>query len=145
TTNGIYIEYGHITSGFILEDIDTVVYTASELYKYKKKMFRYDNKFLKAESLNQLSDLDTLDYVVHRQYGIGKYMGITTKEIEGIHKDFMRIQYRDGDELFVPLEQFNLVRKFMSREAASVRLSKLGTSTWQKNKERIKQDVADVA
>lgn len=145
TSNGIYIDYGHITSGFILEDLNTVVYTANELYKYKKKMFRYDNKFLKAESLSQLSDLDTLDYVVHRQYGIGKYMGITTKEIEGIHKDFMRILYRDGDELFVPLEQFNLVRKFMSREAASVRLSKLGTSTWQKNKERIKQDVADVA
>ncbi|WZU01785.1 hypothetical protein MGH68_01220 [Erysipelothrix sp. D19-032] len=51
---------------------------------------------------------------MHRQYGIGRYMGITTKEIEGVHKDFMRIMYRDGDELFVPLEQFSLVRKYMS-------------------------------
>ncbi|QIK69075.1 transcription-repair coupling factor [Erysipelothrix sp. HDW6C] len=143
--NGIYIDYSEISSGFFLEDDQIIVYTEKELYHYKKRMYRYDNKFLQAESLSQLQDLDTSDYVVHRQYGIGKYMGITTKEIEGVQKDFMRIMYRDGDELFVPLEQFSLVRKYMSSEATAVRLSKLGSATWQKNKDRIKQDVADVA
>lgn len=142
---GIYIDYSDIQSGFYLEDERILVFTEKELYQYRKKKYRYDNKFSKAESLNQLQDLDTSDYVVHRQYGIGRYMGITTKEIEGVHKDFMRIMYRDGDELFVPLEQFSLVRKYMSSEATAVKLSKLGSSAWQKNKDRVKQDVALVA
>ncbi len=143
--HGIYLDYSEIEQGFILDDVDVQVYTAFELYHFKRRKFRYDDKFAKAEHLNQLQDLDTSDYVVHRQYGIGKYMGIATKEIEGIEKDFMRIQYRDNDELFVPLEQFNLVRKYMSSEAMAVRLSKLGSSVWQKSKERVEADIAMVA
>lgn len=142
---GIYLDYSDIRRGFLLEDINVSVYTYEELYQNKLKKYRYDNKFLQAESLTQLNDLDNADYVVHRQYGIGRYMGITTKEIDGIHKDFMRIQYRDGDELFVPLEQFSLVRKYLSSEAVAVRLSKLGTNAWQKSKDKVREDVALVA
>ena len=142
---GIYIEFSDIEKGFILDDEKIVVYTENELANFTQKSFRYDNKFLKAETLTTLQDLNLGDYVVHRQYGIGRYMGIHTKEIEGVHKDFMRVLYKDEDELFIPLEQFSLVRKFLSSEAASVRLSKLGSGTWEKNKARIKADVADVA
>lgn len=143
--NGIYIVYSEIETGFILDDIQTMVLTKTELFQYARKRFKYDNKFSKAETLNQLQDLDTFDYVVHRQYGIGKYMGIETKEIDGIQKDFMRIMYRDGDELFVPLEQFTLVRKYLSSHATAVRLSKLGSKSWEKSKEKIQKDVAEVA
>lgn len=143
--NGLYLDYSTIEQGFRLEDSKIQVYTAFELYQFKRRKFRYDDKFSKAEVLNQLGDLDTSDYVVHRQHGIGKYLGITTKEIEGIHKDFIRIMYKDGDELFVPLEQFSLVRKFMSGEGVGVRLSKLGSSAWSKNKARVEANVAIVA
>lgn len=143
--NGIYLDYLEIDRGFILEDAKISVYTEYELYKHQQALFKYDNKFQKAEKLSQLQDLNVNDYVVHRQYGIGRYRGIMTREIEGIHKDFMHVEYRDGDELYIPLEQFSLVRKFLSSEASSVRLSKLGSSAWEKSKERIKADVADVA
>lgn len=143
--NGIYLDYMEIDRGFILEDEKISVYTEHELYQHQQAIFKYDNKFQKAEKLSQLQDLNVMDYVVHRQYGIGRYMGIMTREIEGIHKDFMHVMYRDNDELYIPLEQFSLVRKFLSSEASSVRLSKLGSSAWEKNKERIKADVADVA
>ncbi len=142
---GIYLILQDLDEGFILEDINTTIYSKKELFEYTFKKFRYDAKFFQSESLHRLNELDTFDYVVHRQYGIGKYMGISTKEIQGIQKDFMRIQYRDGDELFVPLEQFNLVRKYISSEAVAVRLSKLGTSTWRKNQERIKENINDIA
>lgn len=145
TENGIYIDYSEIEQGFALDDEKIQVYTAFELYTFKRKKFRYDDKFSKAEVLNQLQDLDMADYVVHRQHGIGKYMGITTKEIDGIHKDFIRIMYKDNDELFVPLEQFSLVRKFMSGEGVGVRLSKLGGSAWAKSKARVEANVAIVA
>lgn len=142
---GIYIKLGDLSSGFILDDIKTIVYTKKELFNQEFKRFRYDNMFAKAETLYELAELDTFDYVVHRQYGIGKYMGITTREVEGVLKDFMRIQYRDGDELFVPLEKFNLVRKYISSEAIAVKLSKLGSSAWKKSQERIQENVKEVA
>lgn len=142
---GIYLDYSDIDRGFVLEDLKYSVYTEFELYQHKQAVFKYDNKFQKAEQLSQLQDLNVNDYVVHRQYGIGRYRGIITREVEGIHKDFMHVEYRDEDELYIPLEQFSLVRKFLSSEAASVRLSKLGSSAWEKSKARIKADVADVA
>lgn len=142
---GIYVYESNLSVGFILDDIKTIIYTRKEIYNYQGKYFRYDNIFNKAESLYELAELDTFDYVVHRQYGIGKYMGITTKEVEGIKKDFMRIQYRDGDELFVPLEKFHLVRKYISSEAVSVKLSKLGSSAWQKSQKRIRDNIQEVA
>ena len=145
TENGLYIHLQALETGIILDDLNTTLYSEKELFKYKRKTYRYDEKFFQSESLHRLNELDTFDYVVHRQYGIGKYMGISTKEIDGIHKDFMRIQYHGGDELFVPLEQFNLVRKYISSDALAIRLSKLGTSTWRKNQERIKENIDDVA
>lgn len=143
--NGIYVIYSDLKKGFTLSDESLVVYTEFELYHYKRKISRYDNKFAKAESLQSLTDLEIDDYVVHRQYGIGRYKGIETKEIEGNLKDFMKIEYRDDHELFIPLEQFSLVRKYLSSHASGIALSRLGSSAWQKNKDRIKADVADIA
>ena len=145
TDNGIYVQVSNLNFGFILDDIKTLVYTNKELFQENRRIYRFDDKFNKAENLNQIGDLDTFDYVVHRQYGIGKYMGITTKTFDNHQKDFMRILYRDNDELYVPLEQFNLVRKYISSEAVSVRLSKLGSGAWKRNQDRIKDSVNDVA
>ena len=143
--NGLYIMYSDLQKGFSLSDAKVIVYTEFELYHFKRKISRYDNKFAKAENIMSLSDLEVDDYVVHRQYGIGRYKGIETKEIENHLKDFMKIEYRNDHELFIPLEQFSLVRKYLSSHASGVTLSLLGSSTWQKNKDRIKQDVADIA
>lgn len=143
--NGIYVIFSELKKGFNLSDANVMVYTEYELYHFKRKVSRYDNKFAKAETLSGLTDLEIDDYVVHRQYGIGRYKGIETKEIENHLKDFMRIEYRNDHELFIPLEQFSLVRKYLSSHASGIKLSTLGSSTWQKNKDRIKKDVADIA
>ena len=145
TDNGLYITNNELNLGFELVDLKTKVYTETEVYKFKLKTYRYDEKFFQSESLQRLNDLDTFDYVVHRQYGIGKYLGISTKKHDGIKKDFMRIQYRDNDELFVPIEQFHLVRKYISSEALAVRLSKLGGTAWSKTQEKIKENIDEVA
>ncbi|AMC94594.1 transcription-repair coupling factor [Erysipelothrix larvae] len=142
---GIFITEDSMDIGLEFDDLNLSYYTIRELYQYHQKRYRYDSKFTKAEALNSVLDLDELDYVVHRQYGIGRYMGIATKEIDGIHKDFMKIRYQGGDELFVPIEQFHLVRKYFSSNAISVRLSKLGSNAWRKNQERIQQNVEEVA
>ncbi|CAM3699590.1 transcription-repair coupling factor [Erysipelothrix urinaevulpis] len=142
---GLYLFESSQVVGISFDDLEIDVYSAEEILNHKGKTFRYDNKFFEAENLERLQDLGTYDYVVHRQYGIGKYMGITTKNYDNIEKDFMRIMYKDGDELFVPLEKFHLVRKYMSSDANAVRLNKLGTDTWERNKAKVKEDVAQIA
>jgi transcription-repair coupling factor (superfamily II helicase) len=84
-------------------------------------------------------------YVVHHQYGVGQYMGTITKEFDGIHRDFLHIVYRDNSNLYVPLEQFQLVRKFVSRDGVVPKLNRLGTNEWKKTKAKIKENVRDIA
>ena len=79
------------------------------------KAARYSNKFKEAEVLHDYQELNIGDYVVHNQHGIGKYLGIVNKKIDGVHKDFLHIAYKGDDVLLVPLEQFKLIRKFVSK------------------------------
>ena len=131
--------------GFEIIDQKVIVYSGKELFKTQTKIGRYANKFKEAEVLSSYLDLNKGDYIVHNLYGIGKYMGIITKQIEHHHKDFLNIAYRGDDILLVPLEQFQLVRKFVSREGVTPKLNKLGTSEWAKTKASIKESVNDIA
>ncbi|MDO4378290.1 MAG: transcription-repair coupling factor [Erysipelotrichia bacterium] len=122
-----------------------MVLTAKELFGVKQIKSRYESKFKEAVILDSYEDLKINDYVVHNQYGIGQYEGIITKEINGKHRDYLQIRYRDDDMLLVPLEQFKLVRKFVSSEGVGIKLSKLGTNSWNKTKEKIEKEVNDIA
>lgn len=83
--------------------------------------------------------------MVHKQYGIGKYLGIVTREKNGIHKDYLRIVYKGNDELYIPLEQFKLIRKFVSKEGVAPKLHKLGSGEWEKTKAKINESVKEIA
>ena len=83
--------------------------------------------------------------MVHVNHGIGQYLGIKTLEVDEIHRDYLQIAYKNNDTLYVPLEQFQLVRKFVSKEGVVPKLSKLGTKEWSKTKARIKNRVKDIA
>lgn len=141
---GINIQIFPLIKGFILND-EIYVYSSFELFNNNLKRGRYEYQFKSAQSLTGLADLQIGDYVVHKNYGIGKYLGLETKVVENQHKDFLHIAYYNNDVLLVPLEHFKLVRKFISSEAVNVKLSKLGTNTWAKTKERIKNSVNDIA
>lgn len=140
---GISILHYPLEEGFHYQNL--IVYTSKELFNTVTKNTRFTNKFKEAEVLSNYTDLEKGDYVVHNLYGVGKYLGILTKEINQIHRDFLQIVYRGDDVLLVPLEQFSLVRKFVSSEGAQPKLNKLGTNEWKKTKERIKENVNDIA
>lgn len=142
---GIYLDNQGLDQGFFFEEAKISVYTSKELFGQVVKRGRYERQFQVAQSLSGIADLKRGDYVVHRQYGVGQYLGLETKEINHSHKDFLKVAYRGGDTLLVPLEQFKLIRKFISSEGVSVRLNKLGSSEWQKTKDRIKNSVNDLA
>ncbi len=124
---------------------NTVVLTGKELFGANIRKGRFSRKFNEAQQLDDYQDLNEDDYVVHNQYGIGRYKGIVTREVRGNHKDFLRILYKDDDELLVPLEQFRLVRKFVGSEGVGIKLNKIGSPVWNKTREKIKEDVDDIA
>lgn len=135
----------HSDANISLSYLDLVIYSSYELFDSVVRKTRYTNKFLKSQTLSDFKELCKLDYVVHNLYGVGQYLGIETKEINGLNKDFLKIVYKGNDELLVPLEQFSLVRKFISSQGAPPKLNKLGTNQWEKTKERVKNSVKDIA
>ena len=143
--DGISILEKKLVEGFVLVKESISVYTSKELFHKKQQAVRYSNKFKEAEVLHDYQQLNIGDYVVHNQHGIGKYLGIVNKEVDGVHKDFLHIAYKGDDVLLVPLEQFQLIRKFVSKEGASPKLNKLGTNEWEKTKKKVSAKIAELA
>ena len=142
---GISVLESKLVEGFSCLEEKISVYTGKELFHKKQTSSRYSNKFKNAEVLHDYQELNIGDYVVHNQHGIGKYLGIVNKEVDGIHKDFLHIAYKGDDVLLVPLEQFRLIRKFVSKEGASPKLNKLGTNEWEKTKKKVSAKIAELA
>ncbi|MCZ3392764.1 DEAD/DEAH box helicase, partial [Enterococcus faecium] len=90
-------------------------------------------------------ELKTGDYVVHVNHGIGKFMGMTTMEVDGVHQDYMTIQYKGSGQLFIPVTQLNLVQKYVAAEGKSPKLNKLGGSDWAKTKKNVASKIEDIA
>ena len=135
----------NIKEGFELVDQKIVFISTNELFgNYhinKTSLTRFKNALV----IRNVDNLSEGDYVVHEVHGIGKYKGISTLEIEGIHHDYLNIVYKDDVEIFVPLEQFKLVRKYVSKEGVVPKLNKVGSNEWAKTKQRIKNRVNDIA
>ena len=131
--------------GFVLEDEKVVVLTSKELFNINIKSTRYNNKFKEATILKSYEDLEYGDYVVHEFNGIGQYLGLENLEVDGVHRDFIKILYAGGDYILVPLSQFHLVRKYLGKEGFVPRLSKLNGKDWEKTKQRVKEKIDALA
>jgi transcription-repair coupling factor (superfamily II helicase) len=98
------------------------------------------------QEITDISDLTPGDYIVHATHGIGVFEGIRKIEMQGIVKDYIKVQYAKGDTLYVPVTQLDMVSKYIGpREDATIRLNRLGGSDWQKAKARVRSAVKDIA
>lgn len=134
-----------LSAGFVIESEKIVVLTAKELFNITIRSARFNDKFKEATILKSYEELEEGDYVVHEFNGIGQFLGLVTMEVDGVHRDFMKIAYAGGDYSLVPLSQFQLVRKFVGREGRAPRLSKLNGKDWETTKRKIKEKVSDLA
>ena len=91
------------------------------------------------------ADLKEGDFIVHKDNGIGQYIGVNTIKADGITKDYIKIKYRNNDILYVPTESLDNIRKYIGGDISSTRLSKLGTKEWDKTKEKVKNSLREVA
>jgi len=131
--------------GFEFRDEKIVILTSKELFGYKRHSSSYTSKFKEGIILESYQDLQPGDYVVHEKNGIGKFRKISTLEIDKKHEDYLEIEYDGGDVLYVPLYQFNLVRKYVGKEGYAPKLNRLFTKKWETTKKKIKQRVNDLA
>ena len=131
--------------GVIFEKEKIVILTAKELFNGKTHSYRYSSRFKEGTILKSYEELQAGDYVVHEFQGIGQFLEISTLEVDGVHKDYLKLQYANEEILYVPLSQFQLVRKYMAREGAKPKLTKLHSSDWEKTKKKIKEKINDLA
>ncbi len=145
SAHGIYLIEKELLNGFQLKSKHVYVYTSKELFKRKVKLGRYHNKFKDAERLSSYLELEKGDFVVHSQHGIGQFIQIVTREVLGVKKDFLHVAYKGEDSLYVPVDQFKLIRKFVSKEGMVVKLNKLGSKDWERTKAKLQENVNDLA
>ncbi len=135
----------NLMSGFYLPDEKIVFLSGTELFNEKVRTTRFDNRFKEATILRSYEDLNPGDYVVHEYQGIGQFLELQTLEVDGVHRDYLKLAYHGGEILYVPLTQFQLVRKYIGKEGLRPRLSRLHSNDWENQKRKIKERVADLA
>lgn len=143
---GIYLVDGVLSSGFELPLQKIAVVTDDELFKQQQKRKpRRPQKMSNAERIKSYTEINPGDYVVHVHHGIGKYIGIETLEVNGTHKDYLHVRYRADDKLYVPVDQIDLIQKYVASEGKEPKLHKLGGAEWKKAKAKVSSAVQDIA
>ncbi|MEC2073564.1 transcription-repair coupling factor [Alkalihalophilus marmarensis] len=146
TENTVHLMVGQLNSGFELPSHKLVVITEEEVYaKQKKRVQRNKQKLSNAERIKSYSELKVGDLVVHTNHGIGKYLGVETLEINGLHKDYLHLRYAGDDKLYVPVEQIDQVQKYVGSEEKDPKIYALGGNDWKKVKKRVQSSVEDIA
>ncbi|ATP38616.1 transcription-repair coupling factor [Solibacillus sp. R5-41] len=142
---GIYIIHATLVAGFELPLQKIAVITEDELFKQQQKKKARPQKMTNAERIKSYTEIKPGDYVVHVHHGIGKYIGIETLVIDGIHQDYLHVRYRADDKLFVPVDQIDLIQRYVGAEDKETKLHKLGGPEWKKTKAKVSSAVQDIA
>ena len=141
----LQIVRGSLQSGFEVPSAKLVVLTETELFakatKKRAKRLTMEN----AERLKSYTDLKEGDFVVHVDHGVGRYLGVKTMEVDGKHQDYLTLEYQKGAKLYVPVNQLDRVQKYVSSDAKTPHLNKLGGSEWHKTKKRVASKIEDIA
>ena len=139
-----HLPIGFVHRGFIIENLKTTVATHHELFG-QSIVRRAIRPVGTAVPVDSFAELNKGDYVVHFNYGIGKFKGIETIEKQGSKCEFLTLQYADKTIIHVPVQNIGLVQKYIGTSAVRSKLSKIGTKKWERQKKKIAAATADFA
>ncbi len=140
---GVSLAVGLLHGGFSFPEVDLVVLTDHQIFsRYFRR--RRKRRFNEGIALSSYSALSAGDFVVHIDFGIGKYAGLESLLVDRRRRECLKLLYQGGDKLYVPIQEFNRVHKFVGKEGAPA-LSKLGGASWEKLKKRTKKAIQDMA
>lgn len=142
--DGVTVESGHISSGFALPDLGIMVIHEREIFGRRKRP-PASVKRVKSEAIDAFVDLEPGDFVVHVNYGIGLFKGIERITAAGTERDYINLEYAGEETVFIPIEQVNLVQRYIGQEGRPPRLDKIGGKAWENRKSRVRKSVEDLA
>ncbi len=141
----IIITNGAISEGFEYPAIHFAVVSDREIFGEKKHRRRFMSQSGVSSKIKNFTDLKIGDYVVHVNHGIGIFQGIRQLTVDGIKRDYLDIRYASGDKLYVPVEQLDLVQKYIGSEGKPPKIYKLGGTEWSKAKVKVKESIKKMA
>ena len=143
--NNVIITIGKLAEGFEAYDLNQIVIVANELVEAERRTRKYKSEEFKQGEKVVFADLKVGDYVVHRNHGIGVYIGVNTITADGTTKDYIKLKYAGDDILYIPTNALDSIRKYVGAEEAGLKLNKLGSKDWEKTKTRVKNNLRAVA
>ena len=139
----IMVCFGHVTEGYEYPMLKFTVISETDIFgKGKKKRKR---KIYEGQKIQSFSELKIGDYVVHETHGLGIYQGIEKVDIDRTSKDYIKISYAGGGNLYIPATQLDMIQKYASADAKKPKLNKLGSKEWSKTKTRVRGAVKEIA
>lgn len=139
----IMVTYGHVEEGYEYPMLKFMVISETDIFgKAKKKKKR---KTYEGQKIQNFAELKVGDYVVHENHGLGVYQGIEKIEREKIAKDYMKISYAGGSNLYLPATQLDLIQKYAGADAKKPKLNRLGGQEWNRTKTRVRGAVKEIA
>lgn len=142
-SNKINVIIKNINTGYIIDK--NIVISEKELYNKKESNFLYKTKFKFGNKVRDINKLEIGDYIVHNVHGIGVYCGIKTLTKNGLKKDYLQLEYKGGDRLYIPVEKLELISKYSAGDGVVPKLNKLGGIEWQKTKLRVRSKIESIA
>ncbi|MCI8924581.1 MAG: transcription-repair coupling factor [Lachnospiraceae bacterium] len=136
--------YGRVLKGFEYPLLKFVVISESDIFGAEKKK-KKKKKTYEGRKINDFNELKIGDYVVHENHGLGIYRGIEKVEVEKVVKDYIKIEYRDGGNLYVLATGLDVIQKYASADARRPKLNKLGTLEWSRTKSKVREATGEVA
>ena len=133
---------GNIARGFSYPQFNWTLFSERDIFTEEKVLV---SRSRVRPFVSQFRDLKSEDFVVHTDYGIGVFKGLIKMELDEKNREFLEIQYKDDDKLFIPVEDLNLVQKYSSLSSARAPLNKLGTVNWERTKKRTKKAIETMA
>lgn len=141
----VVISRGSLNKGFEYPTIGFVVVSDKEVYGQDRRKLAKSSSKHKGRPISVFTELSIGDYVVHQAHGIGQYVGIEKLSVEGVKNDYLKIRYREGDFLYIPTDQMDLIQKYIGSEAKQPKVSKLGGTDWLKTKKKVKESLRELA
>ncbi len=141
----ILVTYGNLHRGFEYPQIKFVVITEGDMFGAARKKKRRKKASYEGQKIQSFSELSPGDYVVHEEHGLGIYRGIEKIEQDKAVKDYLKIEYADGGNLYLPATRLEAVQKYAGSEARAPKLNRLGGEQWKKTRDRVKSAVKDIA
>lgn len=134
-----------VSAGFCVNEIKLLVIQENEIFGRRKAVPKAIKKGVKSSVIDTFVELNPGDYVVHVNYGIGRFKGIERIKSLGNERDYITLEYADEDFVYVPIEQVNMVQRYIGSEGEKPRLDKIGSKSWENRKNKVQKSVEELA